>query len=74
MNMAQWLLISNQFSCMVSVITMNSEAARKTVWHMIRWLNQKPLMKPSDLDVHYCCKEDKAGFSKTKVNIAFNQF
>ena len=41
-------LLSGQFSCVILINTLDSEAARETVQILIRWLH----WKPTDLDIH----------------------
>ena len=47
-NMAHSLLSSSQFNHVILINKVDSEAARKTVQILIRWIRQKP----HDLDLH----------------------
>ena len=46
--MVHSFLFSKQFSCVISINILDSEAACKTVQILVRWLCQKP----ADLDLH----------------------
>ena len=59
--MAHSLLCSSQFSCVISINTVDLEVA----WKTVQILHQKP----ADKDLHLFSKEDMSGFSRTIVTL-----
>ena len=66
--MVHSFLFSSQFSCVISITTMDSEAAWKTVQILIRWLRKTP----ADLDLNcflkkiYQIQQDKGNNNDNK--------
>ena len=55
--MAHQLLFFSQFSCIIQIIIMNSEAVWKTVW------------MENSVDSDQMAKEETSGFSRVKINV-----
>ena len=63
-------LIVSQSDYLIQIIDINSHTKWQTVQIQISWL----LQKPTDLDLNCLQRQDKSGFSRTRVNNVYLMF